>query len=327
MKNSDYKIRCLRFLYNFKVKLPYTRYLISLLYRFFKIIKCYVGIADITYFNSMGKPMNWDNPSDLNQWILWLSYNTDISQWPLLADKYRVKEFLRKAGFDELVLPVLRKWDNPRDISFEELPKAFVLKLNNGSGDVMIIKDKNHVDIKKIRLYFKKRIGKNISLVLGERHYSKIKPLIFAEPLLDADLQLSKSTSLIDYKFWCFNGQVENIYTLHNRTKKSAEVMVYDLNWEPHPELSIFDGHLPQAKQLLKRPKNFEKMVKIASELSKGFPEIRVDLYEVEDKIYFGEFTFTSCGGQMNYFNNDYLLYMGALCKTAYNNLKENKQK
>ena len=308
---------------NYKLKiLTYPKKLLeSFLIRYYKKRHKYKNLIDILYQRKFKKKIDWEKPGDLNQWISWLIINTDISKWSLLADKYRVREYIKEKGYEDILIPILAKWDSPENLNFTNLPDSFILKINNGSGDVVIIKDKNKVDINEIKQYFKSLFNRDYGQ-MGEIHYSKIKPVIIAEELLDPTKQSITTTSLIDYKVWSFNGKVESIWTCYDRCKESVKVMSYDTDWIAHPEWHGNSSHYLPADIILPKPKNLKRMIEIASNLSKGFPQMRIDFYEVGGRIYFGEITMSSNGMQMEFYNEKYLKYLGNKCKKETLNLK-----
>lgn len=281
------------------------------------------AIAGYNYFSRFGEHIDWLNPKDLNQWINWLEFNSDISSWSVLADKYRVRDFIADKGFKGNLVPLVGVWDNPNNISFNELPSEFVLKINNGSGDVRIIRDKNEVDLNEIKHYFNSLFKHPYGVNGGEPHYFGIKPMVIAEVLLDINKQPIKSSSIVDYKFWCFNGSPHCCFVCSNRTKQHFNIDLYSASdWK-----RIEKGNMIYSEQHLRndnsipQPDNLSEMLKIASSLSKGFPQMRVDLYEIDGKVYIGELTMTSFAGVMDYFSKECLIEMGNLCKQAVKEL------
>lgn len=272
-------------------------------------------LASIKFRKRFGRELNWNDPKDLNEKINWLKFYSDTSQWTRLADKYLVRQYVKEKGFGDNLVKLYGKWDNVEDIDWKKLPSKFVMKTNNGSGDVVICKDIITLDKKKTAAFFKKMMTRNYGISSAEPHYKNMKPCVIAEELLDVTKQPIESSSLIDYKIWCFNGKPECIWVCFNRRKGYVEVATYDLDWHFHPEYSIYTHHYQQAKQSVPRPKSLNKMLEMASSLSTGFPEVRVDLYEVDGKPYFGEMTFTSLMGFMDFYTPDYLLYLGSKVK------------
>ena len=156
-------------------------------------------------------------------------------------------------------------------------------------------------------------LNEKLSVLSGEPHYAKIKPCIIAEQLLDASTQPCNSTSLVDYKIWAFDGKPMFTWATWNREKYHAHVATFDMNWEFHPGWSVWTNHYIKPDVLLPKPKCFDEMMNIASVLSKGQPVARIDLYEVNGKVYFGEITMTSQGGYMDFYTKEFLDKMGEL--------------
>jgi hypothetical protein len=231
--------------------------------------------------------------------------------WSKLADKYAVRSYVAQKGYEDTLVKLYGAWESPEQIDADVLPEKFIMKLNNGSGDAVICKDKTSFDPDGLRRSMAGALKSEFGYISAEPHYLDIKPMIIAEELLDASRQSVESDSLIDYKIWCFNGVPECVFVALNRTKSSLDVLLYDTEWNVHPEYLNFTGHYRRYEGEIPRPANFDRMLKMAADLSAGFPQVRVDLYEVDGKVYFGELTFTSCCGLMDYFDQDYLRVMG----------------
>lgn len=273
------------------------------------------GCISMLFRSVMGYDMSWENPQDLNEKINWMKLNSDTSQWVRLGDKYRVREFLKERGYEELLVPLIGKWDSIDDVNWETLPQQFVMKMNNGSGDILICKDKSMLDLeywkKRYKVLFKKKFG----LDMGELHYAEMKPCLIAEEMLDSAKQSFLSSSLVDYKLWCFDGDVASIYVCFDRKTDTIKVASFDTNWVKHPEHCLNTRHCIMSDDELPRPSSLERMIQVASDLSKGFPQVRIDFYEVDGKLYFGEMTFTSNSGFMNYFSREYMKELGKKVK------------
>lgn len=272
-------------------------------------------LASVLFQETFGRKMDWSAPNDLNEKINWLKFHSDQSVWAHLADKYRVRTYVSSKGYGDTLVRLYGVWDNPYEIDWESLPDRFILKMNNGSGDAMICRSKASFDKEyasdRLAESFRHRFG----IMTAEPHYLKIDPFVIAEELLDASKQSVGSDSLIDYKIWCLNGVPECIFVIANRTNESMEIMVYDLQWQPHPEYLVVSDHYRLLKTEIPSPAGLEFMIRMASDLSAGFPQMRVDLYEVGGKVYFGELTLTSACGLMGYFTPDYLRAMGKKVK------------
>lgn len=274
-------------------------------------------LASVLYTDTMGdgKKINWEHPEDLNEKINWMKFNTETSMWTQLADKYTVREFVKDRIGEQYLVPLLGMWESENDIDFSHLPNSFVLKSNNGAGTILVIKDKSTIVESDIRKIAAKWLKKRFGLLQAEPHYLKIKPLIIAESLLNEDSSIS--FSLIDYKIWCFDGEVFGTWCCFNRNKFHADTEWHDLDWTFRPEWSKFSVDYKNGKGVVPKPKNYNKMLEIASKLSKGFPQVRVDLYNIDGEIYFGEMTFTAAGGHMNFYSDKILKIMGSKTKIS----------
>lgn len=271
-----------------------------------------IQVARLRFYNKFHRMPDFEHPKDLNEKINWMKFYGDTSTWSDLADKYKVREYVKERIGEQYLVELYGVWDNADDINWEELPEQFVLKVNNGCGDVLICKDKSSLDIPAVVEEYNKLVTKKYGAITGEPHYAKIKPCIIAEELLDVGKQDVVSSSLIDYKIWCLNGKPHFTWCALNRHgSNEAEVGVYDYNWDYCPNYSIFTEHYKESKERIPKPKDLERMYEIASELSKGYPILRVDLYNVDGHIYFGELTFTSLGGFMDYLTPEVLMEMG----------------
>lgn len=277
-----------------------------------------IRVARLKFWYKLHRWPDFEHPKDINEKINWLKFYGDTSQWPLLADKYRVREYVRACGFEECLIPLIGKWDSVDEIEWDKLPQQFVMKCNNGSGDVIICKDKELLDIADTKRHFLKCLNEKLSIISGEPHYAKIKPCIIAEQLLDSSTQPNDSKSLVDYKIWCFNGIPAFIFCCSNRHDKFfSEIGVYDMEWKEHREFLIYSAHYKPEHAPMPKPMCFGSMVRMASLLARNHPAVRVDLYEVNGKVYFGELTFTSSGGYMDLFTQEFLDKLGALTQLS----------
>lgn len=275
-------------------------------------------LMKIRYFARFKSRLNLENPVTLNEKILYMSLRTDTTLWTKLADKYNVREYIKDCGLAQILVPLYGYWKEAANIDFELLPDGFVLKTTQGSGDIIIIPDKNFIDkldvIKQMDIAVKTKYGE----LEGGKHYMRIEPAIIAEGLISNDEESQKhSSSIIDYKIWCFNGKAHCIWVCCNRDKNGTDVMTYDLDWNAHPEYSVFYNHYRMGK-IIPKPKNFNEMIATAEKLSKPFPVVRVDLYNIGGKIYFGEMTFTSLGGLMDFYTDEFQNLAGSLIDVNY---------
>lgn len=265
----------------------------------------------IRYFARFGKFINLRNPRNLNEKIQWLLFSTNTTEWSRLADKYAVREYVIRCGLEDNLLELYGKWNNANEIDFELLPKSFVFKTNHGCGTIIIVNDKSKIDEKSIRLKLNKWLKSKIDMG-SEIHYKKIAPCIIAEELLPLEDGMS---SITDYKIWCFNGKPHNFLITSNRFKGGVHLGCYDLEWNYKPNNLIISKSYPLEKKPFEKPNNLEEILKVAEKLARDFPQVRVDLYNIKGKIYFGEMTFTALGGMMNYYTPEFLLEMGKQVK------------
>lgn len=273
------------------------------------------SVVRLRYLLRFRKRLNLKTPSDLNEKIQYLSLRTDTKEWSRLSDKYAVREYVAECGLENTLNRLFGVWNKAEDIDFDSLPSQFVLKTTHGSGDSIIVRDKDTLDIEATRRVLRQTMSETYGLAEGDLHYSRITPRVIAEQLLTNDEKSAEfSSSLIDYKVWCFNGKAHFIWACTNRTKQSVNVMIYDTEWKAHPEYTVATHHYKTA-DLIPKPENLQEMLRIAEILSKPFPVVRVDLYNVEGKVYFGEMTFTSIGGLMNVYSAAFLDIAGNLIK------------
>lgn len=261
------------------------------------------------------KPINLKNPKDLNEKILWAKLFSDTSRWTDLADKYKVREYVEGLGLGQYLVKLYAVWYSAADVDFDALPDTFIIKANNGDGKGTnkIIRKSELTEEKKVELL--KMIDewlhrKNIGALHAEPQYKGMKPCVIAEEVLPLE---PGATSLTDYKIWCFNGKAYYVWVCNDRSGggNSAHVMTYDLDWNPHPEFSVFNSDYLKG-EIMPRPDNLDEMLSVAEKLSAGFPELRVDMYNVQGKIFFGELTFTSQGGFMDYYTPEFNKKLGS---------------
>lgn len=260
-----------------------------------------------------GYKIDWRHPKDINEKMWWLACYGDTSLWPLCADKYRVREFLKQKGMEDLLVGLYGVWGDARDIDFDALPQKFILKCNHDSGTCIIVDKAAGYDKNAIVASLNTSLGVRYGYVNGETYYNKIKPCIVAEEFLE-DPACCFSKSLVDYKVWCFDGKPYCTWACYNRTKGSTYVNVYDMDWNVHPEYSVFNDHYRDGRGMVPRPASFERMMSAAATLSAGFPEVRVDFYDVGGRLCFGEMTFTTLFGQIDFYSKEFLAELGDHC-------------
>lgn len=245
-------------------------------------------VLNIENFRGYHKLVNFQNPRFFGEKIQWLKLYGNLEKYNNYVDKYLVRDYICNKIGDEYLIPLIDVYDKADDINFDSLPKKYVIKLNTGSGYNIVVEDKNKVNKKKIIKKLNKWMNENYAKMKKEPQYKNVKKKIIIEKYMsDSD------GKLLDYKFFCFNGKPEFIKVDFDRfIDHSANF--YDVNWNL---IDMREGDFPNYKYKCQKPNNFDKMIKIAKILSKEFQFVRVDLYNIDGKIYFGELTFTPAAG------------------------------
>lgn len=271
-------------------------------------------VADYRFRKNFGRSINWDDPKDLNEKIQWLKFYGDTSSWTQLADKHAVRDYVAERGLGDLLVKSYGHWERAEEIDWEALPEQFVMKTNNGCHDVLICRDKSKLDRKQITRQYARllRKGNAYGYASAEPHYATIRPCIIAEELLDHTQQAIESSSLIDYKILCCNGEPALILVHRNRQRHSVGIAAYSPNWQPLPEVVCGSKKFHFDPTPIPRPVTLDRMLEAARILSAGHPQMRVDLYEVGGKTYFGECTMASYSGCINVLTQEYLLELGS---------------
>ena len=244
----------------------------------------------------MGKELDLLHPQTFNEKLQWLKLYDRKPEYTMMVDKYRVREYIAEKIGEEYLIPLLGVWDDPDEIDFDALPNQFVLKCNHNSGlGMCICKDKSKLDIKKVKRELRKGMAQDYYLTGREWPYKNVPRKIICEKYMTDEF----ADSLTDYKFYCFEGKVKSVGIYQNRNTGKATTVDYfnrDFEWQD------FNWGYPHAETFPIKPQKFENMVELAEALSKGFKELRVDLYLCGDKIYFGELTFFDGSGFENFY-------------------------
>lgn len=230
-----------------------------------------------------GRKLNLENPKAFTEKLQWLKLNDKNPLYSTLVDKISAKDWVAEKIGKEHIIPTLRIWDRAENMDFTTLPNQFVLKCNHNSGCVVICENKELFDGDLAKKTLKKSLKEKYYLKGREWPYKFVPPRIFAETYMS----IEGGSSLIDYKFYCFEGVPIYVQVIKNRNTNET-IDFYDMNWIKQP----FTGINPTAKMsnnVDEPPCTFEEMKMIATQLSKGLPFVRVDLYEINHKVYFGE--------------------------------------
>lgn len=263
---------------------------ISLLVRFGKWIPDATYLK-LLYYLRMRKKLNLKHPVTFSEKLQWLKLYNRRQEYTMMVDKVAVKEYVAKVIGEEYIIPTLGIWNNPDEIDFDKLPEQFVLKCNHNSGlGMCICRDKNKLDISKVRAELRKGLRQDYYLTGREWPYKNVKRKIIAEEFISTE----KDMDLMDYKFFCFNGEPYYCQVISDR-EKLMSIDFFDKDWNHQ------DFHEPKeypfASKEIVRPKNFELMWNLARKLALDIPFVRVDFYNLNGQIYFGEITFFPTSG------------------------------
>lgn len=238
----------------------------------------------------MNRELDLNNPQTYNDKLQWLKLYDHNPLYTTLVDKYSVKKWVSECVGEKYVIPTIGCWNRVNDIDWNALPDQFVLKCTHDSGGLIICKDKSKLDIPGAKRKLRRSLRTDYYLMGFEWPYKGVPRRIIAEPYLED----KETGELRDYKFFCFNGEVKALFIATERFKNAEPY--FDFFDTDFNHLDIRQGH-PNAPVPPKKPECFDEMKRLAAILSSGLPEARIDFYEVDGKIYFGEVTlFHFCG-------------------------------
>jgi len=252
----------------------------------------------IRYALKFNKKLNLKNPVTYNEKLQWLKLYDRNPLYSELVDKFLVKKHVAAIIGEEYIVPTLGIWDTFAEIDFDALPEQFVLKCTHDSGGLVICKDKSKLDKEAAREKIEKCLKVNYYWHGREWPYKQVKPRIIAEKYMK-DSKDQAEEGLTDYKFFCFDGEPKAMFIATDRAKKDTETKFdfFDMDFN---HLPFTNGH-PNADKPIQRPEKFELMIELSRKLSEGYPHVRVDFYESDRKIYFGELTFFHWGGMVRF--------------------------
>lgn len=242
----------------------------------------------------MGYELDLNNPRTYNEKLQWLKLNYQNPECVTMVDKHLSKQYVAERIGEQYVVPLYGVWDSFDEIDFKLLPEQFVLKTTHDCGGVVVCKDKSSFDKQKAKKFLVKHLKNEYFYHCREWPYKQVKPRIIAEKYMkDSKDQLSEG--LTDYKFFCFDGEPKVMFIATDRAKVDTETKFdfFDMEFN---HLPFTNGH-PNSDKSIKKPEQFELMIELAKKLSTGLPHVRVDFYESEGNIYFGELTFFHWGG------------------------------
>ena len=246
----------------------------------------------LCYRAAFHKKLDLKHPKTYNEKLQWMKLYDRNPLYRTLVDKFAVRAYVAEHVSEEYLIPMVGgPWTDPEQIDFDALPDQFVLKCNHGSTTNIICKDKRKLDIPAARAKLKKWLGMSWFWYGREWPYKDLPPCIYAERYMEDE----NDRELRDYKFFCFDGKPECIMVTTDRTDGSTETHAdfFDMDYNHLP----FHKKHPNAPVTPAKPRNFEAMKALAAKMSAGLPAVRIDLYDVNGKVYFGEYTFFSASG------------------------------
>jgi hypothetical protein len=243
----------------------------------------------LLYFRYQKQFLHLKHPKKYTEKIMWLKLHGNLETYTTLVDKYGVRDYIAKKLGEDYLIPLLGCWENFEDIQFNELPNRFVLKATHGSGYNFICKDKSKLDVAKLKMIFDGWMNENFFRFEREPQYKDIRPRIVCEEYME-----DETGQLRDFKFYCANGRPKLIQVDTDRFSGHKSELL-DPNWQKFTTVQC--AAFGELEKPVTKPKMLKEMLDIATKLSKDFPFVRVDLYLVDDTIYFGELTFTPGSG------------------------------
>lgn len=275
----------------------------------FVILRAFKFVPDkpmvkLQYWIKFKRKLNLENPQRFTEKIQWYKLYYRNDDMKICVDKYRVREYIKKKGMEQYLVPLYAVYDGIEDIEISELPDKFVMKTTNGSGTNIICKDKNNLSQSETENKIKSYLKQSSASAGREWPYSYVVPKIIVEQLLENPDR--PDGDINDYKFHCFNGKPEYIqfdvdrFSQHKRN-------IYDTSWKKLPVSLTY----PCSDINYPKPDTLDEMLKIADVLSEGFPYVRVDLYSIKGHVYFGELTFFSGSGYEQFIPDEYDFEMG----------------
>lgn len=238
----------------------------------------------------LGYSLNLNAPQSYNEKLQWLKLYDKNPQYTRMVDKYEAKKYVASIVGEEYIIPTLGGWERFDDIDFDKLPQQFVLKTTHDSGGVVICRDKSKFDKAAARKKLEKSLRHDYYRTTKEWPYKNVKRRIIAEEYME-----DESGELKDYKFFCFDGVPKALFIATDRFTVGEETKFdfFDMEFN---HLPFRNGH-PNANIKINKPNGFEQMQELAAKLSTGIPHLRVDFYNINGRIYFGELTFYHWSG------------------------------
>src|SRR5690625_1334207 len=279
----------------------------KLIYYFSKWFIPDKALLQLRFRKRLKRKLNLKKPEKYNDKLQWLKLNWYNPLATKCADKYEVREYIEEKISSKYLNDLFAVYENVDEIKLEELPNSFVLKSTHGTSEVIICRDKNKFDLEKQKKIMKGWLKKNIYWTTREWVYRDIKPRIICEKLLN-----DSTGDLLDYKIFCFDGEPKLIQVDFDRFNNHKR-NIYDLEWNLLENIEI--NYESDPGTIIEKPKNLDKMLELSRILSEDFPHVRVDFYNMDGKIIFGELTFFPGSGLLKFNSEEFELKMGQWLK------------
>lgn len=250
------------------------------------------------YYRETGMKLDYNHPKDLNEKLMWLERYWQHPLKTICADKYLVREYIKKHGMADMLVPLIAVYDSVEEIDFNVLPKQFVLKCNHGSAYNIICHDKSKLDLAEVKSKLSKWMAEDFSELFTEIHYRDIPHKIICEELIS-------TTAPIEYQLWCINGKAQSFLVCRKNLDGSYDAWSYSLDWQP------LNDRIYESKGCPPKPSDISHMIRCAELLAEPFPFLRADFYEADGKIYFAEMTFSPSTNILSKYNDDFLRRYG----------------
>lgn len=248
----------------------------------------------LLYFAETGRRLNLKNPSSFNEKLQWMKLYNRKSDYSIYVDKYKVRKYISEIIGEEYLIPMIGVYNSVDEIPWAELPSQFVLKCTHGSGCNVICKDKAELDISEVKRKLNNWMNKSWYWFGREWPYKNIRPCIICEKYMVDE----SSTELKDYKFMCFNGEPKIIQVMSGRSGGDYYLNHFDVDWN---KVDIKRKNLKERPGIINKPDSLNEMIEISKKLSRNMPFSRIDLYNTNKGILFGEITFFPVSGFMNF--------------------------
>ena len=262
-------------------------------------------MVQLQYRVKFGRKLNLKSPKRFTDKIQWYKLNYKNPVMPQCSDKYMAREYVKAKGLGHILTELHGVFDRPEDIRLENLPNKFVMKLSNGSGTNLLCKDKSKLVESDVIREFQQFVFMVKANLGREWPYTKAKPVIIVEQLLEDETHINNAVN--DYKIFCYDGKPEYIICISDRYSDRCNHLVYDTEWNKirvASEGARLDEDAP-------KPENLQEMLDVAAKLSEDFPFARIDLYSLENRIYFGEITFYPWSGYMEFEPDEFDFILG----------------